>query len=129
MEEERRLAYVGLTRARNRLYLTHAATRATWGRGGFSVPSRFLMEIPPELMHGPRLVVQDDARTTTSGPTTSARATAMTCATSSDRAPARGWSAGARLGGLGTARHGRSGRAVAAGRRLHATPPARQRAG
>jgi DNA helicase-2/ATP-dependent DNA helicase PcrA len=59
MEEERRLAYVGLTRARHRLYLTHAATRATWGRGGFSVPSRFLMEIPAELMHGPRLVAQD----------------------------------------------------------------------
>ena len=36
MEEERRLAYVGLTRARHRLYLTHAATRATWGRGGFT---------------------------------------------------------------------------------------------
>jgi DNA helicase-2/ATP-dependent DNA helicase PcrA len=60
MEEERRLAYVGLTRARHRLYLTHAATRATWGRGGFSVPSRFLLEIPAELVHGPRLVVQDD---------------------------------------------------------------------
>jgi len=60
MQEERRLAYVGLTRARHRLYLTHAAQRATWGRGGFSVPSRFLMEIPEELMHGPRLVTQDD---------------------------------------------------------------------
>jgi DNA helicase-2/ATP-dependent DNA helicase PcrA len=60
MEEERRLAYVGLTRARHRLYLTHAAQRATWGRGGFSVPSRFLLEIPGELMHGPRLVVQDE---------------------------------------------------------------------
>ncbi|MGH2407196.1 MAG: ATP-dependent helicase [Candidatus Limnocylindrales bacterium] len=60
MEEERRLAYVGLTRARHRLYLTHATQRATWGRGGFSVPSRFLMEIPRELMHGPRLVVRED---------------------------------------------------------------------
>ena len=60
MEEERRLAYVGLTRARHRLYLTHASMRATWGRGGFSVPSRFLLEIPAELMHGPRLVTQDD---------------------------------------------------------------------
>ena len=60
MEEERRLAYVGLTRARHRLYLTHAAQRATWGRGGFSVPSRFLMEIPGELMHGPRLVTGAD---------------------------------------------------------------------
>ena len=49
MEEERRLAYVGLTRARKRLYLTHAAQRATWGRAGFSVPSRFLIEIPEEL--------------------------------------------------------------------------------
>jgi ATP-dependent DNA helicase UvrD/PcrA len=61
MEEERRLAYVGLTRARHRLYLTHAAQRATWGRGSFSTPSRFLMEIPGELMHGPRLVQVDDA--------------------------------------------------------------------
>ncbi|MEZ4597354.1 MAG: 3'-5' exonuclease [Chloroflexota bacterium] len=61
MEEERRLAYVGLTRARHRLYLTHANQRATWGRGGFSVPSRFLMEIPGELMHGPRVLAGDDA--------------------------------------------------------------------
>jgi DNA helicase-2/ATP-dependent DNA helicase PcrA len=67
MEEERRLAYVGLTRARHRLYLTHAAQRVTFGRGGFSVPSRFLLEIPSELMHGPRLVgggefAEDDQR-------------------------------------------------------------------
>jgi DNA helicase II / ATP-dependent DNA helicase PcrA len=61
MEEERRLAYVGLTRARHRLYLTHAAMRATWGRGGFSVPSRFLLEIPGELVQGPRMVSIDDA--------------------------------------------------------------------
>ena len=63
MEEERRLAYVGLTRARHRLYLTHAATRAAWGRGGFSIPSRFLLEIPADLMHGPRLVAPDDGYT------------------------------------------------------------------
>jgi DNA helicase-2/ATP-dependent DNA helicase PcrA len=60
MEEERRLAYVGLTRARHRLYLTHAARRMTWGRGGFQTPSRFLLEIPHDLMHGPRLVVRDE---------------------------------------------------------------------
>ena len=60
MEEERRLAYVGLTRARHRLYLTHASRRATWGRESWSVPSRFLLEIPQELMHGPRLVTHDD---------------------------------------------------------------------
>jgi DNA helicase-2/ATP-dependent DNA helicase PcrA len=61
MEEERRLAYVGLTRARHRLYLTNAQQRATWGRGGFSVPSRFLLEIPGELVHGPRVLDADDA--------------------------------------------------------------------
>ncbi|HEX7473966.1 MAG TPA: UvrD-helicase domain-containing protein, partial [Candidatus Limnocylindrales bacterium] len=55
MEEERRLAYVGITRAKRRLFLSHAWRRATWGGGGMSVPSRFLLEIPPELMTGPRL--------------------------------------------------------------------------
>ena len=55
LEEERRLAYVGITRAKRRLFLSHAWRRATWGGGGMSVPSRFLLEIPPELMAGPRL--------------------------------------------------------------------------
>jgi ATP-dependent DNA helicase UvrD/PcrA len=58
MEEERRLAYVGMTRAKDRLYLSHAWQRAT--RRGMSgswmaEPSRFLLEIPGELMSGPRL--------------------------------------------------------------------------
>jgi DNA helicase-2/ATP-dependent DNA helicase PcrA len=55
LEEERRLAYVGITRAKRRLFLSHAARRATWGTGGLSVPSRFLFEIPQELMTGPHL--------------------------------------------------------------------------
>ncbi len=55
LEEERRLAYVGMTRAKRRLYLSHAWRRATWGMGQASVPSRFLFEIPAELMVGPRL--------------------------------------------------------------------------
>jgi DNA helicase-2/ATP-dependent DNA helicase PcrA len=55
LEEERRLAYVGITRAKRRLFLSHAARRATWGQGGLSIPSRFLFEIPAELMTGPRL--------------------------------------------------------------------------
>jgi DNA helicase-2/ATP-dependent DNA helicase PcrA len=55
LEEERRLAYVGITRAKRRLFLSHAWRRATWGGGGMSIPSRFLMEIPPELMVGPQL--------------------------------------------------------------------------
>ena len=53
LEEERRLAYVGITRAKRRLYLSHAWRRATWGMGQASVPSRFLLEIPAELMDRP----------------------------------------------------------------------------
>jgi DNA helicase-2/ATP-dependent DNA helicase PcrA len=60
LEEERRLAYVGITRAKRRLFLSHAARRATWGQGGLSVPSRFLLEIPAELMSGPKLSRADD---------------------------------------------------------------------
>ncbi len=55
MEEERRLAYVGITRAKRRLFLSHAWRRNTWGGGGQGIPSRFLLEIPPELMSGPQL--------------------------------------------------------------------------
>ena len=55
LEEERRLAYVGITRAKKRLFLSHAWRRATWGMGQMSVPSRFLLEIPAELMVGPDL--------------------------------------------------------------------------
>lgn len=46
VEEERRLAYVAITRARKRLYLTHAATRRTYGSTQANPPSRFLGEIP-----------------------------------------------------------------------------------
>ncbi len=55
LEEERRLTYVGITRAKRRLYLSHAWRRATYGMGQMSVPSRFLLEIPAELMVGPQL--------------------------------------------------------------------------
>ena len=46
VEEERRLAYVAITRARRRLYLTHATTRRTYGSMQANAPSRFLREIP-----------------------------------------------------------------------------------
>jgi len=49
IEEERRLFYVGVTRARKELYLTHARTRAMYGGREFNVPSRFLGEVPSEL--------------------------------------------------------------------------------
>ena len=60
LEEERRLAYVGITRAKRRLFLSHAWRRATWGMGQATVPSRFLLEIPAELMVGPQLGGADD---------------------------------------------------------------------
>jgi DNA helicase-2/ATP-dependent DNA helicase PcrA len=50
LAEERRLAYVGLTRARQRLYLTRAVSRSAWGTPAYNPPSRFLSEIPEELM-------------------------------------------------------------------------------
>ncbi|HEX7081180.1 MAG TPA: DNA helicase II [Gammaproteobacteria bacterium] len=50
LEEERRLCYVGLTRAKRRLYLTYAEQRRLHGIESYSVPSRFLREIPPELL-------------------------------------------------------------------------------
>ncbi len=50
LEEERRLAYVAITRARHRLYLSHAQTRMLHGQTRYNIPSRFLEEIPQELM-------------------------------------------------------------------------------
>jgi DNA helicase II / ATP-dependent DNA helicase PcrA len=50
MEEERRLAYVGITRARERLYLSHAWCRSLWGQTQYNPPSRFLKEIPETLV-------------------------------------------------------------------------------
>ncbi|HUL30269.1 MAG TPA: UvrD-helicase domain-containing protein [Thermodesulfobacteriota bacterium] len=51
MEEERRLFYVGMTRARERLFLSRAEKRSTFGVGRVNLPSRFLDELPVELMH------------------------------------------------------------------------------
>ena len=50
LEEERRLAYVAITRARERLYLTRAAVRSAWGMPQEMPPSRFLDDIPAELL-------------------------------------------------------------------------------
>ena len=51
MEEERRLCYVGITRAKQILYLTCAKTRTIYGQTNYSTPSRFLEEIPEKLVH------------------------------------------------------------------------------
>ena len=50
LEEERRLAYVGITRARRSLFLSHAWSRTQWGTTSHAIPSRFLSELPDELV-------------------------------------------------------------------------------
>jgi len=50
LEEERRLAYVAITRARRRLYITHAASRTIFGQTRYLEPSRFLTQLPPEAV-------------------------------------------------------------------------------
>jgi DNA helicase-2/ATP-dependent DNA helicase PcrA len=52
VEEERRLFYVGITRAKERLFLMHARERLHFGQQSWRTPSRFLEEIPPELVEG-----------------------------------------------------------------------------
>jgi DNA helicase-2/ATP-dependent DNA helicase PcrA len=64
LEEERRLAYVGITRARQRLYLSRSVTRAAWGQPQYNPASRFLEELPPELVRWERT---DAAYTSWSG--------------------------------------------------------------
>jgi DNA helicase-2/ATP-dependent DNA helicase PcrA len=66
LEEERRLAYVGITRARQRLYLSRAINRSAWGASSYSPPSRFLEEIPVETVRWERT---EEARTSWSGST------------------------------------------------------------
>ena len=50
LEEERRLAYVGITRAQRRLFISRAVVRSAWGAPSYNPPSRFLEELPAELV-------------------------------------------------------------------------------
>ncbi|MCB5181691.1 DNA helicase PcrA [Streptomyces antimicrobicus] len=61
LEEERRLAYVGITRARERLYLTRSAMRSAWGTPSYNPPSRFLEEIPDQYLQWKRTGAQKPA--------------------------------------------------------------------
>ncbi|MGQ4511906.1 UvrD-helicase domain-containing protein [Streptomyces sp. DW26H14] len=58
LEEERRLAYVGITRARERLYLTRSSMRSAWGQPSYNPPSRFLEEIPGQHLDWKRTGAQ-----------------------------------------------------------------------
>jgi len=106
LEEERRLAYVGITRARQRLYLTHAWSRTLFGGTQYNPPSRFLDEIPEQLIHD----VEGHRRASRSG---------------------RIWGAGGRDRGGGERRSGDRALRVAAGRdrivenAMRPRPPAR----
>jgi DNA helicase II / ATP-dependent DNA helicase PcrA len=55
LEEERRLAYVGMTRAQERLTLTHASSRSLWGSRNYNLASRFIDELPEEQVERERL--------------------------------------------------------------------------
>ena len=63
IEEERRLAYVGLTRARKRLYLSRSEYRSSWGAPTYNPPSRFLAEIPEGVISWNSVSTSSKART------------------------------------------------------------------
>ncbi|RFC72749.1 DNA helicase PcrA [Streptomyces sp. AcE210] len=67
LEEERRLAYVGITRARERLYLTRSTLRSAWGQPSYNPPSRFLEEIPDTHLEWKRTGAMAPAKS--AGPT------------------------------------------------------------
>ncbi|HEY0254821.1 MAG TPA: 3'-5' exonuclease, partial [Kofleriaceae bacterium] len=62
LEEERRLAYVAITRARKQLLLTHARTRRVWGEIRMQGPSRFLDDLPPQVLASPRRAIRQTPR-------------------------------------------------------------------
>ena len=70
LAEERRLAYVGITRAEQRLYLTSAAVRSAWGAPAQNPPSRFLDEIPGHLLDVRRTLSDARSAATSWGPPT-----------------------------------------------------------
>lgn len=59
LEEERRLCYVGMTRAKVKLYLTHATTRMIFGKQDYNIPSRFLSEIDENADKNPEISVDN----------------------------------------------------------------------
>ncbi|KUN26325.1 ATP-dependent DNA helicase PcrA [Streptomyces antibioticus] len=83
LEEERRLAYVGITRARERLYLTRSSLRSAWGQPSYNPPSRFLSEIPDQHVEWKRTGA-------TAAPAGPVSGVASTLSSSRSRSSARG---------------------------------------
>jgi DNA helicase-2/ATP-dependent DNA helicase PcrA len=86
LEEERRLAYVGITRARERLYLTHAWSRTIYGATQYNPPSRFLDEIPQRLVQN----IEGSRRTSRSGSWADSAGSNSSVASWGDRPQRRG---------------------------------------
>ena len=94
LEEERRLCYVGITRARERLYLCHAWRRTLFGSTDYYPPSRFLDEIPEELVHA----IGDDRPRRGSGIAAHREAVVSAAMRSASTAPVGGASGAERIG-------------------------------
>ncbi|MGA5820449.1 DNA helicase PcrA [Kitasatospora sp. NPDC094028] len=112
LEEERRLAYVGLTRARERLYLTRSVLRSAWGQPAYNPASRFLDEIPDTLVEWKRMgAAQAPAPRGFSsgsswGKSSSGGGSSRSAGASSAAKPKAGWGQSARRGGQVVEREG-----------------------
>ncbi|MFC9065624.1 DNA helicase PcrA [Streptomyces harbinensis] len=93
LEEERRLAYVGITRARERLYVTRAALRSAWGQPQHNPPSRFLEEIPEQHLDWRRTGPLAAAPPPPLSSVRRGTSTGVTGGFATGRAPARGGTA------------------------------------
>ena len=96
LEEERRLAYVGITRARERLYLTRSSMRSAWGQPSYNPPSRFLEEIPDAHL--------DWKRTGAMGPASSTPVSGVAASLSSSLSSSRSRSSASGASGFATRR-------------------------
>ncbi|WP_030059189.1 MULTISPECIES: DNA helicase PcrA [Streptomyces] len=104
LEEERRLAYVGLTRARERLYLTRSVLRSAWGQPAYNPASRFLEEIPEALVEWKRTgaaqaPVQRGFSSGSSWGKSSSGGGSSRSSSSAGASPKAGWGQSARRGG------------------------------
>ena len=89
LQEERRLAYVGITRAKRLLYLVHAFRRTLYGNTEMNPPSQFLDDIPAELVNGRGMATRKQQARGTVRDQRTARATARSSSTTADSQPAR----------------------------------------
>ncbi|MER7177251.1 DNA helicase PcrA [Streptomyces mesophilus] len=94
LEEERRLAYVGITRARERLYLTRSTLRSAWGQPAYNPPSRFLEEIPAHHLEWKRTGAKLGAAPSTGPAASVASSLSSTMAARSRRGTSSGFATG-----------------------------------